>query len=148
MKSFRILVIALSAWLVAMLVSGLLSMLEATQERDSRSALALNEYQTPDLSQWKLVFSAIAKFNPEPVKSEDTLVDMETAPQLSDAVLVGTVLTAQPKALLLLPGKDSAEELAIGELWLAPWVLKRIEQNRIFWQNQDTNQQQQQVLFQ
>ena len=148
MNSTKLFVIALVTWCVAMLLSGVLSMLEASQERDSRSVLSLSDYESPDLTSWKVVFAAIEKFNPEPVKSEGALDEQEVAPKLSDAVLVGTVLTDKPKALLLLPGKDSAEELAVGELWLAPWVLKRVEQNTIFWQNQETNQQQQQVLFQ
>ncbi len=148
MKGSKIATIAVGVWISAAIVGGLLSMLEASQVRDSRSNIALSDYQTPDLTSWKAVFSAIEKFNPEPVKVEDVSDKSKPLPQISDAILVGTVLANEPKALLVLPGKFEAEEFSVGGQWLTPWTLVRIEQNQVVWQNQETNQQQQQVLFQ
>ncbi|MDC8833001.1 hypothetical protein [Alteromonas gilva] len=151
MSRNKLIVVLAGCWIVAAILGGIVNLLSANSNSNSRDAQTLIQYEAPDTTTWKQVMSNIEKFNPEPKQKPGVSQENAVEPQkrqLTDAILIGTVLTEQQRAILLLPGDTEPVVLSLGEQWLAPWSLTQIEQGRVVWQNDDTNQQQQQVLFQ
>ncbi|NVK55275.1 MAG: hypothetical protein HWE26_06645 [Alteromonadaceae bacterium] len=151
MSRNQIIMVVAGCWIVAAVMGGIVNMLNANTNNDGRDEQTITQKGKPDTTTWKKIISDIEKFNPVPKKKPDITQENIAEPkerQLTDATLIGTVLTEQQRAILLLPGDTEPVVLSLGDQWLAPWSLTQIEQGRIVWQNDNTNQQQQQVLFQ
>lgn len=141
-------VIAVCICVGAIIVGGLSNLRLARNTSPPQKTSISVDFKEIDTSGWKNVFESIDKYNPLPVvtMSDENNSD-EREQTLSDARLVGTVLTNNNRALLLLPGSTEPIELAVGQQWLEQWTLLKVKQTEIIWKNEETNQQQRQVLF-
>lgn len=141
-------VIAVSVCLGAIIFGGLLNLRLASNVSPPEKIGISVDFKEIDTAGWRNVFESIEKYNPLPVvTTSDEDKSDEREQTLSDARLVGTVLTNNNRALLLLPGSTEPIELAVGQQWLEQWTLLKVKQTEIIWKNEETNQQQRQVLF-
>lgn len=141
-------VIAVSVCVGAIIFGGLLNLrLASNVSPPEKIGISVN-FKEIDTAGWRNVFESIEKYNPLPiVTTSDEDKSDEREQTLSDAVLVGTVLTDNNRALLLLPDSTEPTELAIGQKWLGQWILVEVHQSQVIWKNEETNQQQRQMLF-
>lgn len=67
---------------------------------------------------------------------------------IKDGTLVGVVTEPSAKALIVVRNQPDIREVPMGEGWLAPWRLRRAENDHVLWVNQKTKEEFTQYLFQ
>lgn len=106
-----------------------------------------------DVDSWRDIIGNIQKYNPAVETPTETLLEVESVDNaplvaIADGQLLGVVLNDEPRAILLLPESEEPIILKVGDSWLEPWALTKIQNNSVEWSRSDNDESFVQPLFQ
>lgn len=98
---------------------------------------------------WQASFKKVSDyFTPPPKEKPKTKPKRKKRVwSIKDGTLVGVVTEPSAKALIVVRNQPNIREVPLGEGWLAPWRLKRAENDNVLWVNQKTKEEFTQYLF-
>lgn len=99
---------------------------------------------------WQASFKKVSDYFTPPPKEKPTAKPKrkERVWSIKDGTLVGVITEPSAKALIVVRNQPNIREVPLGEGWLAPWRLRRAENDNVLWVNQKTKEEFTQYLFQ
>ena len=146
----KLILLVPSVFIVIFIVSYLTHSSYSTPQSQSNESSADVDRNMEVNADWQASFKKVSDyFTPPPKEKPKTKPKRKKRVwSIKDGTLVGVVTEPSAKALIVVRNQPNIREVPLGEGWLAPWRLRRAENDNVLWVNQKTKEEFTQYLFQ